>query len=85
MFNQTWRQDNRDIEHAKTGGRQFEQDEPNMSEYQIEEDKVIEAYVQHRQEQTAQVHTSRKGDESNSEEDQDHNYRHGAEYWESVD
>ena len=85
MFNQTWRRDNRDIEQAKTGGRQIEQDEPNMSEYQIEEDKVIEAYVQHRQEQTAQVHTSRKGDESNSEEDQDHNYRHGAEYWESVD
>ena len=56
-----------------------------MVEVQIEEDKVIEAYVPYRQEQTAQVHTVRKGDQSNSEEDQDHHYCHGAEYWESVD
>ncbi len=85
MFNQAWRRDNSDKKQAKTGGRQFEQDKPNMNEFQIGEGKVIEAHVLHRQEQTAQVHTARKGDESNSEEDQDHNYRHGAEYWESVD
>jgi hypothetical protein len=78
------------ISSSMTGSRPSEQDEPKLVELknqiQIKEGKVIEAmHVPHWQKQTAQVHTIRKGDESNSEEDQDHNYRHGAEYWESMD
>ncbi len=51
----------------------------------IKEDSIHDVKFEGGYLQTAQVHTIRKGDESNSEEDQDHNYRHGAEYWESVD
>jgi hypothetical protein len=47
--------------------------------------QAFEAYVQHRQEQTAQVHSVREGDGDNSAEEQDHSYRHGPEYWEAVD
>ena len=54
----------------ETGGRQFQ---------------ACKAYVQHRQEQTAKVHIVRKGGGNNSEEEQGQNFRHGAEYWKSVD
>eukprot|EP00291_Cryptomonas_curvata_P021451 CAMPEP_0172166326 /NCGR_PEP_ID=MMETSP1050-20130122/8919_1 /TAXON_ID=233186 /ORGANISM="Cryptomonas curvata, Strain CCAP979/52" /LENGTH=1009 /DNA_ID=CAMNT_0012836923 /DNA_START=133 /DNA_END=3159 /DNA_ORIENTATION=+ len=37
--------------------------------------------VQQWQEQTAQVHSVCESDDSKTEEKQDHNYRHGAEYW----
>ncbi len=39
--------------------------------------------VQHRQEQEAQDYTAIESNET--EEEQDHNYRHGAEDWQSVD
>jgi hypothetical protein len=54
-----WSRDSVNIGPSIIGGRQFEQDEPNnrpnLVEFQIEEDKVIEAMVQ-----TAQAHTVRK-------------------------
>ncbi len=62
-----WSRDSVNIGPSMTGAK-----------FQIE-DKVIGAYVQHQQERTAQVRTVRKGDELNSEEDQDHNNCHGAE------
>jgi NADPH-dependent curcumin reductase CurA len=67
-----WSRDSVNIGLSMTGGKQSEQDEPNLFEFQIG-DKVLEAFP-HRQEQTAQVHTVRKRDESNSEEDQDHKF-----------
>ncbi len=39
--------------------------------------------VQHRQEQEAKDYAASESNET--EEEQDHNYRHGAEYWQSVD
>ena len=56
--------------------------------------QIIEAYVthwqepehdrgQHQQGKEARAYSASESDEN--EEEQDHNYRHGAEYWESVD
>ena len=42
IFNHTWRRDNSDIEQAKTGGGQSEQDELKLVGYQIEEEKKLE-------------------------------------------
>ena len=72
MYDLTWSQYSVGIcpSPAMTGGGQFQ---------------AFKANVQHRQEQTAKVHIVRKGGGNNSEEEQGQNFRHGAEYWKSVD
>ena len=52
-------------------------------DYQSAPNGPVKEKVQQWQEQTAHVHPVCKGAET--EEEQDHNYRHGAQYWESVD
>ena len=52
-------------------------------DYQSAPNGPVKEKVQQWQEQTAHVHPVCKGAET--EEEQDHNYRHGTEYWESVD
>ena len=65
MYDLTWSQYSVGIcpSPAMTGGGQFQ---------------AFKANVQHRQEQTAQVHTVRDGHGDSLAEDQDHNFRHGA-------
>ena len=80
MYDLTWSGDSVSISPEITGGRQSQHDEMKSVKFQSEK-----ACVQHRQEQTAQVHTVRDGDGDSLAEEQDRNFRHGARYWESVD
>ena len=79
IYDLTWTRDSVSIRPEITGGRQSRHDEMKLVKFQSEK-----ACVQHRQEQTAQVHTVRDGHGDSLAEDQDHNFRHGARYWESV-
>ena len=79
IYDLTWSRDSVSISPEITGGRQSQQDELKSVKFQSEKD-----YVQHRQEQTAQVHTVRDGDGDSLAEEEDHNFCHGAGYWESV-
>ena len=63
--------------------------------FQIEEVRTIEAYVTHWQEfeeqdrfqqgQEQNKQNSNLTDQAESIGEEDHNYRHGADYWESVE
>ncbi len=93
----TWSRDSVGLGHAKTGGDLSAQDEPKFVRLQFVDDKDVEAYVTHwqelensgpitvthRQEPMAPVHTV--GEKNETDEVQDHNYRHGAQNWGSVD
>ena len=80
IYDLTWSRDSVNISPEITGCRQSQHDEMKSVKFQSEK-----ACVKHRQEQTAQVHTVRDGDGDSLAEEQDHNFRHGAGYWESLD